>query len=130
MMNILEWFEEQVRPVPAGRRHPRKLEGYFWNGGTAVETEVREIGDTGALLVTPERWYLGTFLNLTLHCHESANGAKLPDPLTLLCKVVSHQRDGMEVRFIFARRLDRKALKQFVEALPCIESPGTPGMEQ
>jgi Flp pilus assembly protein TadG len=91
--------------------------------------EVREISDSDAYLVTPEHWYPGTILNVTLQCESAGDGLQSPESFAIPCKVVRQEQDGMEVMFIFVQAKNRKALRRFIERVSCDETPAPPPSE-
>jgi Flp pilus assembly protein TadG len=123
-MRILEWLSKiaDIDPLPA-QRYPGMLSARYWNGGTASGARVQAISDTGAYLVTSERWYPGTLLNITLHFDPGGNDVKSPDSITVTCRVVRHEQDGMEIAFMLFGSKDRKAVQRFIKRVPCGESP-------
>jgi Flp pilus assembly protein TadG len=122
-MKFLEWLGIEASAVPRDQRYPRKLTASYWNGGTSTGAEVRDISESGAYLITSERWYPGTILSLTLQCEASENGTKKPQTMTVLCKIARHEQDGMGVYFMFAGSKDRKALQHFIAHVPSRETP-------
>jgi hypothetical protein len=85
---------------------------------------------SGAHLFTPETWYPGTILTITLQCGSGKNGAKSANFLTVPCKVTGHEQDGMRVIFMCAGSEERKALQRFIERVPCRETPLPPRRER
>jgi hypothetical protein len=69
---------------------------HYWNGGDATAVEVKDVSETGAYLVTTERWYLGTILTITLNFRSGPDAVEPPDCITLPCKVVRHGRTVWE----------------------------------
>jgi hypothetical protein len=106
-------------------KFPSTLSAWYWNGGTSIAAKVREISDSGGYLYTSELWYPGTILTTTFTFQRGSgkNGAKSADSLTLPCKVTGHEQDGMRVSFMCIGPEERKALRLFIERVPCGESP-------
>jgi hypothetical protein len=117
-MRFLKW----LGPGPSLERFPKMLSACYWNGGTVVSAQVRDISDKGAYLVTPERWYVGTILTITFQYEAEANGTKSLEAITVLCKVARHDHEGMGIYF-WANGSQRKALKRFLDRVPCHETP-------
>src|ERR1700692_1171318 len=94
-MGFLKWLGME----PSPERFPSMLSACYWNGGTVVSAQVRDISDVGAYLVTPERWYVGTILPVTFQYETETNGTKSLEAITVLCKVARNEQDGMGVYF-------------------------------
>ena len=127
---FLEWLIGAPTTDPVAPKYPSMLSAWYWNGGTSIAAQVREISDSGAYLSASERWYPGTILTITFQCGSGKNGAKSPDVLTMPCRVADHEQDGMRVTFICAGSEQRKALQRFVERVPCRETPLPPRKER
>jgi Flp pilus assembly pilin Flp len=113
-MNILRRFLRKPRPIKRAERYtnPRIL-AYYWDGGMPAGRRLKNISVTGAYLHTPERWYLGTIITVTLRrlCErKDEKGATL----SVLCRVVRWGPDGVGLRFLLPRRENRLAMEQFV----------------
>jgi len=70
--------------VVAARGRPpdgvqRLLAAYYWDGAVPVPHEVREVSTQGAYIVTSEKWYPGTIMNLSLESGPRSAG-KGEDP--------------------------------------------------
>jgi Flp pilus assembly protein TadG len=114
-MKFLEWLTAATSHVSRAQRHRRSLVAHYWDGGAAPARCVRDISVTGAYIVTAERWYLGTILNLTIQCQpDGTDSPQQPESVTLPCKVVRYGPDGMGVAFVFTRSQDRKTMQNFV----------------
>ncbi len=114
-MKFLEWLRGEPSRVPRAQRHPCLLSASYWNGGTSKAVKVRDISGTGAYLHAPERWYVGTILNVTLQCESGRNAAEPGEFVSVPCRVVRQGEDGMGVVFMFAGSQDRKAVQHFIE---------------
>jgi PilZ domain len=99
------------------------LSASYWNGGTVVSARVRDISGTGAYLVTPERWYVGTMLTITFQYEAETSGTKSLEAITVLCKVARHDHEGMGIYFWVHGSRHRKELKRFLDRVPCHETP-------
>jgi hypothetical protein len=127
---FLEWLFGMPRTETVAPKYPSTLSAWYWNGGTSIGAQVKEISHGGAHLYTPETWYPGTILTITFQCGSGKNGAKSADFLTVPCKVTGHEQDGMRVVFMCAGSEERKALQHFIERVPCRETPLPPRKER
>jgi hypothetical protein len=80
-----------------------------------VRAQVKEFHKSGAHLVTPERWYIGTIFRLTLEYEVDENGEKETHAVTIDCKAARHEADGLAVEFLIAGPNACKALLRFFE---------------
>jgi hypothetical protein len=118
-MRFLDWLTEKTDGVfPRAQRYPCVLCAYYWDGGRAVTGDVKDISESGAYVVTSERWYPGTILRLTLHFETAGTDVKSPASITVPCKVVRHGQDGMGISFVYAGSEDRKASQHFIDRVP------------
>jgi hypothetical protein len=92
--------------------NPRVL-AYYWDGGLPAGRRLKNISVTGAYLYTPERWYLGTIITVTLRRLGERNSDK-GATLSALCRVVRWGPDGVGLRFLLPQRENRLAMEQFV----------------
>lgn len=130
-MKFLDWLREKENegPAPRAKRFPCVLSAYYWDGSQATPGDVKDISESGAYVVTSERWYPGTILRLTLHFEADGKEAKAPETITIACRVVRQGRDGMGVSFIYAGSEDRKASQHFIERVPRRETVLQPLIE-
>jgi hypothetical protein len=130
-MKLLDWLKakDQDPLVPRAKRYPCVLSACYWDGGMAVKGEVKDISETGAYVVTSERWFPGTILRLTLHFEPNGSDEKAPETITVPCKVVRHGGDGMGLSFVFAGAEDRKASQRFIARVPRRETVVRPAVE-
>ena len=92
---------------------------YYWEGAASAPRGVRNLSVTGAEIVTPDRWYPGTIINLTLQCGAQAagDGAATCKALSMRSKVVAHSRDGVSLEFLYLNQQEREATRNFLAAL-------------
>lgn len=82
----------------AERRVLSGLVAYYWNGGPPVAYSVRDISLSGMYLVTADRWYPGTVIQMTIQ--ETENTDDDSDRwIALQAKVVRHDTDGVGLTF-------------------------------
>jgi hypothetical protein len=83
------------------RRAPREtlpgLITYFFNGGTPVAEEVRDISKIGMFVVTIERWYPGTVVRFTLTDQQNPSANR---SIVLNAKSVRWGQDGVGLEFV------------------------------
>lgn len=113
----------------ASRNKMPPLVAYFWDGGSPVAHNVRDISSTGFYLTTEERWLLGTLVMITLQRTKAE--ANRPDcSLIIMAKVVHHGDDGVGFTFVPVdtatpgqrprpgfHAADRKTLDRFLQRL-------------
>ena len=105
------WLQKLLSPDPV---EPRKnmresvpgLTAYFFTGGTPVPQTIRDISSSGLFVVTDERWYPGTLVQMTLKKTEEG----MPRTEHSISLTVKSQRWGNDgVGVAFALRDPRKA---------------------
>src|ERR1035438_505068 len=67
MASLHRWVE----PDSGNRRHMLRTPEpsvvvYYWDGSAPEARRLRDISATGAYILTPERWYIGTIVRLIL----------------------------------------------------------------
>jgi Flp pilus assembly protein TadG len=123
MGGLSRWLESEPDEK---RRAPRlaepSLQVYYWDGSVPEGRKIRDISSSGAYIVTPERWYIGTIVRLILQGYKTTpllEGGIVPSRSTSIpCRVVRHCADGIGVEFIFSTPEERKALLEILSALP------------
>jgi hypothetical protein len=113
---IKSWWRRGDRP-PDGV--PNLLAAYYWDGAVPVPHEVREVSTQGAYIVTSEKWYPGTIMNLNLAYNTQTAGTKAAPQLTIgvRSKIVSHGPDGVSVKFVYVNRRERQELVKFLQGV-------------
>jgi hypothetical protein len=85
---------------------------YFWNGAAPIPHRLGDISRTGAYLYTPERWYLGTIVQITLDTSRNETALNGPDSaastVTVWSKIVRHGLDGVGMEFVLVKRSHRE----------------------
>ena len=105
------------------RRAPRyniaMLNAYHWTGGRPEPEQVVSISETGAYFKTPDRWSLGTIMNLTLQgIAERGNGRAGPPAVWhVVAKVVRSDPGGLCVAFRYTKPHERAQVREFLAAL-------------
>ena len=124
MKNLSRWLENS--PSADKRRAARvadpSLLVYYWDGSVPEGRKIRDISSSGAYIVTPERWYVGTIVRLILQGYKTTpkpEGGIIPSRSTSIpSRVVRHGADGIGVEFIFANPEEKAALDEFLAAIP------------
>lgn len=92
---------------------------YYWEGAASAPHGVQNLSIRGAEIVTPDRWYPGTIINLTLQCgaQTAGDGAATCKALSMRSKVVAHGRDGVRLEFLYLNQQEREAARKFLAGL-------------
>ena len=123
MGGLSRWLEN--RPEDK-RRAPRQAEPsvlvYYWDGSVPEGRKIRDISSSGAYVITPERWYVGTIVRLILQGYKTTplpDGGIVPSRSTSIpSRVVRHGPDGIGVEFMFSSPDEQKALQDFLASIP------------
>ncbi|MGH9648694.1 MAG: PilZ domain-containing protein, partial [Bryobacteraceae bacterium] len=124
MGSLSRWLENN--PSDEKRRAPRVAEPsllvYYWDGSVPEGRRIRDISVSGAYIVTPERWYVGTIVRLILQGYKTTpqpDGGIVPSRSTSVAsRVIRHGPDGIGVEFIFPTPDEQKTLQDFLVAIP------------
>ena len=95
----------------------RLLAAYYWDGAVPVPREVRDVSTQGAYIVTSEKWYPRTVMDLSLEYKTPPAGIQ-PAPrlgVRVRSKIVSHGPDGVSVEFVCVNHQERQELAKFLE---------------
>jgi|SRR5690349_8093036 hypothetical protein len=93
---------------------------YYWEGAAPVPHGVQNLSVKSAQILTTDKWYPGTIVNLTLQCGGQAageGGAARCRALAVRSKVVAHSRDGVRVEFMYLNQQEREAAGKFLAEL-------------
>ena len=105
------------------RRAPRLMDppvlAFYCAGAEAKPHQVRDISQTGVYVCTEERWYLGTMVQLTLDVKlkegaESSSPKMAQPSITLWCKLVRHDDEGVGLDFVVVQKDRRDLLHKFL----------------
>jgi len=124
MSGLSRWLEN--RPSDEKRRAPRVPEPsvlvYYWDGSVPEGRRIRDISSSGAYVVTPERWYIGTIVRLILQGYKTTpqpdGGIVSSRSTSIPSRVIRHGPDGIGVEFMFANLAEQKALEDFLDSIP------------
>lgn len=91
-------------PEPSDRRNAERepmseFAAHFWTGGPPTAHAIRDISSTGLYVVTPERWYPGTVVRMTL-TKSDGNGKGVERSICVRVEVVRWGNDGVGLRFV------------------------------
>lgn len=129
MGGLGRWLE---KGSAENRRAPRLPEPsllvYYWDGSVPEGRKIRDISSSGAYVLTPERWYIGTIVRLVLQDHKTApqpeGGIVSSRSRSIPCRVVRHGTDGIGVEFIFSSPDEKKTLDEFMTAMARTQGDG------
>jgi Flp pilus assembly protein TadG len=117
-MGFIQWLQREFARVDRAKRHQQPpISAYYWDGGSPIAREVKDISASGAFLCIPksERWYPGTVVTVLLQCgSEAAESAETPESVSVPCRVVRHDDGGVGVTFMFSKAEERKSVEQFL----------------
>lgn len=95
----LDWLFSQERRK-GKRRTSLPLVAYYWDGAEPVPHAVLDASASGIYLLTPQRWYPGTVVTMTLQRAKAAP----TDPdrsIAVNAKVVRSGKDGVGLTYVF-----------------------------
>ena len=90
---------------------------YYWTGGLPTPHPVREISAWGAEILSPDNFYPGTMIWLSLHDAADGDDGRGGACGGVWGQVIRHKAEGFCVEFLFESRADRLAFRDFVEKL-------------
>jgi len=96
------------------------LVAYYWRGGAPREHQVRRVTGAGAHVLTPDRWYPGTVVEMVFHYDKYyLKVAKIDgNPGTsvrMRGRVVRALDDGVLVQFVYLSKEERHVFQHFLE---------------
>lgn len=97
--------DHPVDPRKTQRESLPGLIAYFFTGGTPVGHEVLDISLTGLYIVTSERWYPGTVVQVTL---TDRHQPTVERSLTVHAKAVRWGSDGVGLEFVLESKKQRR----------------------
>lgn len=109
------WFEELMA---RNQRRPQRyvaprIVAYFWDGGPPTPHCIRDVSSTGVYLLTPQRWYPGTLVTMTLQRTEK-DQAGVRQSITVQAKVVRSGEDGVGFCFFAPRTEEGRRIQQYI----------------
>jgi hypothetical protein len=105
------WLQRLLSPEPPQPRKAQResmpgLSAFFFTGGAPVAHGIRDISQTGMFVLTPERWYPGTMVRMTLTDSLDPASAR---SITLNTTVVRADDEGVGLRFVLRNPKDRRS---------------------
>jgi hypothetical protein len=125
------WLQRLLSPDPPEPRKTLRAEvpdlaAYFWTGGAPQPHAIRNISSTGMYVVTDERWYPGTLVQMTLR-KADREGTGPETSISLLTRVNRWGNDGVGLSFVvrdpraprtgearMSEAIEREVLDQFL----------------
>jgi len=121
------WLQRFLNPDPPEPRKAQRtalagLTAYFWTGGVSAAHTIRDISATGLYVLTEERWYPGTLIQMTLKKTDSERPEALC-AISVMVKVNRWGNDGVGLSFVVRDKrhsqqevqgADREELEQFL----------------
>ncbi len=97
---FFRWLSSDRR---RSRRHPLPgLVAYYWTGGAPQAFHIGNISSYGLFLLTEERWFPGTLIQMTLQ-RVDTSGEDPGDTIAVHSKVVRWDDDGVGLSFLHSR---------------------------
>ncbi|HYV61738.1 MAG TPA: TadE/TadG family type IV pilus assembly protein [Bryobacteraceae bacterium] len=123
MGGLSSWLQkEPAEKRRATRRAEPSMLVYYWDGSVPEGRKIRDISGSGAYVITPERWYIGTIVRLILQGYkttaEPEGGIVSSRSTSIPCRVVRHGIDGIGVEFMFSTSEEKKTLEEFLRTIP------------
>ena len=114
-MGVITWLKASwggVERGPLPEDAASSLAAYYWSGAAPVPRAVRDVSVLGTFILTSDKWYPGTIINLTLQrgSQVAGNDAALP----LRSRVTAQGPDGVRVQFLYLNRREREAARKFL----------------
>lgn len=110
MNSPIKWLS-RVLSMQERRRSERKfsppLMAFYWDGGAPSPRLVPDISRSGMFLKTSDRWYPQTLLRVTLQKNPE-DSSQSDEAITVQCRVVRADDDGIGVAFMLAEGPSRK----------------------
>lgn len=91
----------------------------YTNGGPIEPHSAKDVTVKGAFVETPDRWYPGTIVEMTLRYDDhyaklAKMGAEAKESVQVRAKVVRAEDEGIQIEFVFLRSAERSRVKRFV----------------
>jgi hypothetical protein len=109
------WFEELMA---RNQRRPQRyiaprIVAYFWDGGPPTAHCIRDVSSTGMYLLTPQRWYPGTLVTMTLQRTEK-DEAGIRQSITVQARVMRSAEDGVGFRFVAPKAEEGRRIQRYI----------------
>ena len=91
-----------------------------WTGGAGSSFAVKDVSPTGAYIVTDDKWYHGTIVNMAFqydpaYLHVAHIGGNSGATVQMRAKVLRHGPDGVGVQFVYLNNDERLRFQSFLE---------------
>lgn len=99
--------------------HLKQLVAIYADGGYPKNCEIKHVTPDGAFLVTDDRWYPGTIVDMRVQYHPQyldvarLNGHSSAS-IRVRARVVQHAKDGVGVDFVYLAKSERQRFRQFL----------------
>jgi hypothetical protein len=128
MNKWFNWISPRERRNEPRQARPHLL-AYYWEGGTPEPHEIKDVSSNGFYLLTPERWYPGTLVMVSLQ-RIGATENDADRSITVQAKVVRLGDDGVALELVTPMEsplngpyrgtvngADRKTVRRFLQRL-------------
>jgi PilZ domain len=114
------------------RRATRKscvsLVAYYWDGAAPVAHAIRDVSLTGLYLLTDERWYPGTVIEMSLQ-KTGDSGNEQDRAIRIMVRAIRLDSDGVGLAFVLPYRygpdlpqeVNIKVLKRFLQGVKIVD---------
>jgi hypothetical protein len=114
---LKRWMASEERRQEDRMKVP--LVALFQNGGAPKPHPVKDVTAKGAYIVTNERWYAGTIVNMMLHYDpfytQVAEIAGRPGAaIRMRARLMRSSEDGIGVQFVYLSRQERELFREFL----------------
>lgn len=100
------------------------LVAYYWDGAAPVAHAIRDISSIGLYLLTDERWYPGTLIEMSLQKTGGSDNEQ-DRAIRIMAKAIRLDSDGVGLSFVLpyrsgqdlAQEVDIKVLKRFLRGV-------------
>jgi hypothetical protein len=108
----------------AKRSHSVSLVAYYWDGAAPVAHVIRDISTSGLYLLTEQRWYPGTVIDMSLQ-KKGVSGNEEDHAIRITARAIRFGADGVGLAFVLpyshvpdaSKGVDLKTLKRFLQGV-------------
>jgi hypothetical protein len=108
----------------AKRSHSVSLVAYYWDGAAPVAHVIRDISTSGLYLLTEQRWYPGTVIDMSLQ-KKGVSGNEEDHAIRITARAIRFGKDGVGLAFVLpysqvpdpSKGVDLKTLKRFLQGV-------------
>jgi hypothetical protein len=106
------------------RGHPASLVAYYWDGAAPVAHAIRDISTTGLYMLTDQRWYTGTVIEMSLQ-KKGVSGSEKDRSIRVAARVIRLGANGVGLAFVLpysydsaaSKEVNTKTLKKFLQGI-------------